>query len=1259
MELTQRLECTQELYPNISEKTFPEQIGFLGICGTKYPLKKGPNKIGRDPATCNIILNFNSISRQHAVINILNNREFMLMDLDSANKTKLSDKTLDAYIPHPLKNGDMVQFGQIFGVFRLLEEDNDLPMTQALDIPETPVHKKHVSKLNSVHATTIPESPEVSDRDDSFIAPSQPKPKNVFQSSSNNFIKSSGKTISIKPVGTNKIDNVYWSSSKKSDSFSLQSNDDISLLSENNISNPPNIHELETQVPFKDNDSIDSIYNANTQVTEELENPISGTIHNVETLIPTDLPQVCKIQDQHDVHFNFTTDNKENDNNIFNAETQVEQKKSISGKNITGDSTSNPLSTENTKDKGSLSDDVILFDDIDAPLEDNIESQALIPAGFDVINNDNQAVAEDIQQSQEITFKRAKRVCRLKSDSSTDCEDFNIAMTPKIPEINDDTTDCEDDPDVAKSNQNKNKIIVIDDDITDCEDNVDENNLLPPNNKINIKKIDDKIIIDDDIKDCEDNIDENNLISPKKQTIDEMDTQIIEIDATNIDKNSISKESKKMTLEDIPTQVIEDINGSKGHEDGFEDLPTQIIREEPENDIRFEEQLTQKMYSEEIVPSFKVPKDSPFKGKKKNVPDLKIVNQLINTDIQKSNNDIDNEFYYDATQEIINDLCSQRELSPEIVKISKTSTSNNDTSKVSITEKISSISFDKDSGDDIDIEEKIDNFVNTLSNSQIMDVVGVNKSFTKISEPKTTEKNIKPAAFFNCKLRNSNEIKSNSSLSKNEDAVNRLSESKSENSKLSPIVRRNRKEATNVRTESNDKVEILPTRVITRVRKPTSKMRNSAESTKSLYDNINSSKTKNDEAKVSKNDTKSHKDKSSKRKVKSDQFNEKNDKKDSKTSKQDTKEETKKSDKETRQSRNNRKKDKTESTKQSNSKPDDKKVQKDILNYLDNTDRRTRSRSNKKSDKQELKEKVKSPTKDNVTEKKIHRSRNRVKEKRESTEKEVRRSKRQVTQKIDENLKNDKKSESITSKGHHEKSTVYNLSSDSAVDTPNKLKRSATENFELPSTKKSKTDTNYKNLSIRATPARKVKTHYVLFTAFPCEEVKMKLEKLGAIIVSDVMQCTVVLTIQIKRTFKLLCAVGLGKPIVGPSWVQACVDTNIIVDPWQYLIKDDETERRFQFNLERSLATRRNFLKGYNVSATPSVNPNAQEMKLIVECSGGTWKDGGPNWICLSCFADEKHWPALKKKGAVIVSTEFILAGVLRQRVEIDKNKLY
>lgn len=63
-------------------------------------------------------------------------------------------------------------------------------------------------------------------------------------------------------------------------------------------------------------------------------------------------------------------------------------------------------------------------------------------------------------------------------------------------------------------------------------------------------------------------------------------------------------------------------------------------------------------------------------------------------------------------------------------------------------------------------------------------------------------------------------------------------------------------------------------------------------------------------------------------------------------------------------------------------------------------------------------------------------------------------------------------------------------------------------------------------------------------------------------------------------------------------------------------------------------------------------------LPVIVECSGGTWKEGGKNWICVSTERDRKMWPALKKKGATIVSTELILAGVLRQNLDIQGNKL-
>lgn len=44
------------------------QIGFLGICGQKYPVIKGPNKVGRDPQTCNIVLDLNVSKCLHKYI---------------------------------------------------------------------------------------------------------------------------------------------------------------------------------------------------------------------------------------------------------------------------------------------------------------------------------------------------------------------------------------------------------------------------------------------------------------------------------------------------------------------------------------------------------------------------------------------------------------------------------------------------------------------------------------------------------------------------------------------------------------------------------------------------------------------------------------------------------------------------------------------------------------------------------------------------------------------------------------------------------------------------------------------------------------------------------------------------------------------------------------------------------------------------------------------------------------------------------------
>lgn len=187
---------------------------------------------------------------------------------------------------------------------------------------------------------------------------------------------------------------------------------------------------------------------------------------------------------------------------------------------------------------------------------------------------------------------------------------------------------------------------------------------------------------------------------------------------------------------------------------------------------------------------------------------------------------------------------------------------------------------------------------------------------------------------------------------------------------------------------------------------------------------------------------------------------------------------------------------------------------------------------------------------------------------------------------------------------------------------------------------------------VLSTPSRMDQVS-VLFSVYSFNDTS-KLEKLGAQIVDDISKSSVLVVGSLKRTYKVLCAFGLGIPIVGESWIESCFQFGFIVDPWEYLLKDEEAERRHQFNLKETLTNKRRFLRGYNISSTPNVNPGPVEMKSIVEYSGGVWREGGNRWLCVTSLKDKDLWPRYRLRGATLVSCELLLTGVLRQSQQID-----
>ncbi|CAG4961642.1 unnamed protein product [Colias eurytheme] len=1262
MELTQRLECTQELFSNQSERLCPEQIGFIGICGTKYPVKKGPNKIGRDPQTCNIVLNLNSISRQHAVLNVLSNNEYMLMDLDSANKTKLQDKTLKPYIPHPIKSGDTIQFGQVFGIFRLLEEETDLPMTQALDIPDTPVANRFVSRIHQV--TTVPESPDASDKDDSFIAPSQPKQKNAFKSPNTNYIKTSGKTISIQPVGQKKIDNVYWNSSKKSDSFNLHNNSSSineSLISvkSSDTSDVNNIHEQDTQVPnqFCNISNNESIFDAATQIPDiETEKPSSPNIYSMETQVPV---KDCEDKNNEN-HIDSIIDDKENDVSIFNAETQQCEFKTPTSNQV--------INKVDVKDKSHSSDDIILFDEIDSQaLDDNFESQAILPPSpiFNKSNNSSSSKNTSHEKKAENEVEEQK-ILKIKSPlpDSPKIDDFDCLPTQIILKKTIENPLENDDIDMLPTQKILEK--ENDDDVTDCED------------EIEVPKERSKTAEDEDITDFEDNLDDEKIAPNKELNFEELATQVIEED---VPKNKeIIGNSTNCNFEDMLTQIIpeENVPDKSNAIINLEDMPTQVIPAElPKAENKILKQISIRDFT-----NFKVPVMSPKAQKKKGISKVESPNKVTpKNDIKLTSSsttvDDGDSNYYAATQELFDDLCTQKETS----EISGQGTERQLT-------KDNDLNISLDSTQE---EDKIEQFVSSLSRQQIREVVGVenNEIRNKISllkripsdssDMEVTPRKITSLQFMEIDLPNSQEIKTSVTLQSKATVTDSSSDSDTDKDtkQNTPLVFKSKK-----RIPKEAKIDLtkkfdtshLPSRIITRVRKPTEKVLNGNQSniSKSILkskiimdqeDGINTDIINENLARLKSEKSKNIESESSKT---------------SKEAKSGNKTEPQKTQiKETPAV--------TAKEASKDIKIDNNKKQENVDSNIikdDKGSRKTRSSNKNLSNTQINESSVNKSNSDSITEdSRETRSRRktnttvskrsmaieieplpakRTRNKRvieiidSSPEKEVRRSRRTKS-----NMEENNKSKNTSSSIQHEKSTVYDISSGSDVASP-RLKRSASKDFLLPPRKRGRPPRPATALGIglRATPARKLKTQHVLLTAFPNEEVKTKLEELGAVIVTDVKKCTVVLMLKIKRTFKFLCAVGLGKPIVGQQWVQACVDNKVIVDPWLYLLCDEEMEERFHFSLQRTLVSKRNFLKGYNITSTPSAQPPEAEMKLIVQCSGGQWKEGGSNWVVVSSRNDKHLWPDLLKMGAIIVSTEFILGGVMLQKLEVDRYRL-
>lgn len=187
----------------------------------------------------------------------------------------------------------------------------------------------------------------------------------------------------------------------------------------------------------------------------------------------------------------------------------------------------------------------------------------------------------------------------------------------------------------------------------------------------------------------------------------------------------------------------------------------------------------------------------------------------------------------------------------------------------------------------------------------------------------------------------------------------------------------------------------------------------------------------------------------------------------------------------------------------------------------------------------------------------------------------------------------------------------------------------------------------------------------VMFTGVIDENGEQVVQRLGGELADSVNDCTHLVTDRIRRTVKFLCAVARGIPIVTLDWLEKCGKSKCFLSPSSFLVKDREQELNFNFRLSESLqkAQRQRLFEGYEIHVTPSVKPEPEYMKDIIQCSGATFlpkmpKEYKDKRVIVSCSQDlAKCKPALSAS-LPITNSEFILTGILQQVADVDAFRL-
>ncbi|XP_058210195.1 uncharacterized protein LOC131322759 isoform X3 [Rhododendron vialii] len=183
---------------------------------------------------------------------------------------------------------------------------------------------------------------------------------------------------------------------------------------------------------------------------------------------------------------------------------------------------------------------------------------------------------------------------------------------------------------------------------------------------------------------------------------------------------------------------------------------------------------------------------------------------------------------------------------------------------------------------------------------------------------------------------------------------------------------------------------------------------------------------------------------------------------------------------------------------------------------------------------------------------------------------------------------------------------------------------------------------------------------------------KKILARLGASVASSISEATHFITDEFVRTRNMLEAIAFGKPVVTHLWLESCGQAGCFIDERTYILRDAKKEKEFGFSLPVSLARacQRPLLQGQKVLITPNTKPCKELLASLVKAVHGqvverigrsAFKDSEipEEFLVLSCEEDYAICVPFLEKGAAVYSSELLLNGMVTQKLEYERHRLF